>query len=81
MEDNQQQDSGQQKAVGECCKRGGHHVHATNVSEGLLSNRQFKLKCLPKAMLPDVLQKGKPKSETKHLKLTELKILKLYGGW
>lgn len=32
-------------------------------------------------MLPDVLQKGKPKSETKHLKLTELKMLKLYGGW
>ena len=42
MEGNQQQDSGQQKAVGGCCKRGGCHVPVTNMTEGQLSNRQLK---------------------------------------
>jgi len=31
--------------------------------------------------LPEVLQKEKPKSERKYLKLTELKILEVSGGW
>lgn len=46
------------RAAEGCCRmlqRGGHHLPVTNMPEGQLSKRQFKFKCLPKAMLPDVL--------------------------
>lgn len=70
MEGDQQQDSAQQTAVGGCCKRGGHHLPGTDMPEGQLSNRQLKLKCLPKATLARGSPERKPQIREKILEIS-----------
>lgn len=64
-----QPDSGKQNAVGGCCKKDGCHLPGTDIQEGQLSNRQLKLKCLPKATLARGSPERKPQIREKILEI------------